>query len=156
MFYVYFCLILYHYTINKDYTGYYICSTWLLDIIISTCSHNVEDRCVKTDLVFQLIFIHCTMLSHFILLVSFLYDWWRKGEKLFKCCRWSMAYTYYGQMYMYLIASFVKIINTHNVYAIIVTRHEKIGLMYTKYITSHFSTYHTFCDSYTGSVNCTE
>ena len=34
-----FCLILYHdhYTINNDYTWYYICSTWFLDIIIPTC-----------------------------------------------------------------------------------------------------------------------
>ena len=34
---MYFCLILYHYTINKDYTWYYICCAWFLDIIISTC-----------------------------------------------------------------------------------------------------------------------
>ena len=31
-------LILYYYTINNDYTWYYICSAWFLDIIISTCS----------------------------------------------------------------------------------------------------------------------
>ena len=30
-------LILYHYTIDNDYTWYYICSAWFLDIIISTC-----------------------------------------------------------------------------------------------------------------------
>ena len=32
------CVILYHYTVNNDYTWYYICSAWFLDIIISTCS----------------------------------------------------------------------------------------------------------------------
>ena len=35
-----------------------------------------------------------------------------------------------------------------------VTRHEKIGLMYTKYTLSHYSTYLTFPASYTSSVNC--
>ena len=35
-----------------------------------------------------------------------------------------------------------------------VTRHEKIGLICTKYTTSHNSTYLTFCESYTSSVNC--
>ena len=29
--------ILYYYTLNNDYTWYYICSAWFLDIIISTC-----------------------------------------------------------------------------------------------------------------------
>ena len=37
MFYVWFCLILYHNTINNDYMWYYNCSTWFLDIIILTC-----------------------------------------------------------------------------------------------------------------------
>ena len=37
-----------------------------------------------------------------------------------------------------------------------VTWHEKIGLMYTKYILSHYSTYLTFCTGYTRSVNCNE
>ena len=31
------CVILFYYTINNDYTWYYICSAWFLDIIISTC-----------------------------------------------------------------------------------------------------------------------
>ena len=30
-------VVLFHYTINNDYTWYYICSAWFLDIIISTC-----------------------------------------------------------------------------------------------------------------------
>ena len=30
-------LVLYHYTINNDYTWYYIRSVWFLDIVISTC-----------------------------------------------------------------------------------------------------------------------
>ena len=30
-------VILYHYTINNDYTRYNICSTWFLDIRISPC-----------------------------------------------------------------------------------------------------------------------
>ena len=34
---MYFCLILYHYTIDKGYTWYYIFSAWFLDFIISTC-----------------------------------------------------------------------------------------------------------------------
>ena len=34
------------------------------------------------------------------------------------------------------------------------TRHEKIGLMCTKYISLHYSTYHTFCTSYMSSVSC--
>ena len=37
-----------------------------------------------------------------------------------------------------------------------VTQHEKIGLMYTKYTTSHYSAYLIFCDSYTSLVNCIE
>ena len=38
-FYVYslYCLILYHYTINNDCRWYSICSTWRLDITVSTC-----------------------------------------------------------------------------------------------------------------------
>ena len=36
-FYVQFCLLLYHYTINNDYTWCYICSTWYLDNRILTC-----------------------------------------------------------------------------------------------------------------------
>ena len=35
------------------------------------------------------------------------------------------------------------------------TWHEKIGLMYTNYTTSHYYTYLTFCDSYIGFVNNT-
>ena len=35
-----------------------------------------------------------------------------------------------------------------------VTRHEKIGLMCTKYTPLHYSTYLPFCVSYTCSVNC--
>ena len=35
-----------------------------------------------------------------------------------------------------------------------VTRHEKIGLMCTKYTALHYSTYLTFCVSYVFSVNC--
>ena len=35
-----------------------------------------------------------------------------------------------------------------------VTRHEKIGLMYTKRTPSHYSTYLTFIIRYTSSVNC--
>ena len=34
---IYFHLILYHYTVNNDYTWYNIRSTWFLDIRISTC-----------------------------------------------------------------------------------------------------------------------
>ena len=37
-----------------------------------------------------------------------------------------------------------------------VTRHEKIGLMCTKYTASHYCTYLTFCECYTNSVNCLE
>ena len=36
--------VLYHYTINKDYTWYYICSAWFLDIIISTCFCLATER----------------------------------------------------------------------------------------------------------------
>ena len=35
------CLILYHYTINNNYTWCYICSAWFLDIIISTCQQFI-------------------------------------------------------------------------------------------------------------------
>ena len=38
-------------------------------------------------------------------------------------------------------------------YIIIVTQHEKIGLMCTKYTPSHYFTYLTFCVRYTSSVN---
>ena len=37
-----------------------------------------------------------------------------------------------------------------------VTRHEKIGLMYTKYTPSYSFTYLIFCTNYTSSVNCNE
>ena len=37
---------------------------------------------------------------------------------------------------------------------IYVTRHEKIGLMYTKYTPSHYSTYLNFYVSYMSYVNC--
>ena len=30
-------IILYHYTLNNEYTRYNICSAWVLDIRISTC-----------------------------------------------------------------------------------------------------------------------
>ena len=36
---------------------------------------------------------------------------------------------------------------------IFLTRHEKTGLMYTKYTPSHFSTYFTFCVSYMSSIS---
>ena len=35
-FYVQFYLILYHYTANNDYTWYYICRAWFLDVGLST------------------------------------------------------------------------------------------------------------------------
>ena len=40
-----------------------------------------------------------------------------------------------------------------NAYVLIVTRHQKIGLVCTKYIASHYSMYLILCVSYTDSVN---
>ena len=47
-----FCLALYHYTIYNDFTWYYICSTWFLDIRISTslwCTVTEKIVWVKTN-----------------------------------------------------------------------------------------------------------
>ena len=52
---------------------------------------------------------------------------------------------FYEQNFDKLVVSFIY-----------VTWHEKIELMYTKYITSYYSTYLAFCVSYTSSVNCVE
>ena len=35
--FLYKTVILFHYIFIHDYTGYNICSTWFLDIVISTC-----------------------------------------------------------------------------------------------------------------------
>ena len=60
-------------------------------------SHNARYRCATTDLLIQLRFIHCTIVSPFILhCFSFSLTVERKGEKLLIRCRWIvMAYTYY-------------------------------------------------------------
>ena len=80
-------------------------------------SYNTEYRLVNTDLLFQLRFIHCAMLSPFILhCFPFSLTGDQKGEKKF----WTGANEFYGlyllrhangQIHVCLIASSLKIIN---------------------------------------------
>ena len=50
-----FCLILYHYTISNGYTRLNICSTWVLDITISTCfRHHVFIKSLMASRILKL------------------------------------------------------------------------------------------------------
>ena len=52
--YFMFSSIQYHYTINNDYTWYYICSAWFLVTRISSCCLvdlcNFSETCTSLDL----------------------------------------------------------------------------------------------------------
>ena len=85
-------------------------------------SYNTEYRCTNTDLLFQLRFIHCAMVSPFILhCFSFsltgeqkVRNHWRGVNKLY-ILYW-LRHTN-DQMHMYLIASFIKLITKHKIFA---------------------------------------
>ena len=82
-------------------------------------SHNTEYQCAITDLLFGLRFIHCTMVSPFILhLVNEkMRNHWRGVNELYGLY---LLHHANGQIHICLIASFVKIITKcmHCVFAV--------------------------------------
>ena len=75
-------------------------------------SHNTKYPCANTSLLFWLRFIHCTMVSPFILhCFPFTSTGEQKGEELLEMCWWVLLLILInGKIPMYLIVSSIKII----------------------------------------------
>ena len=68
---------MYHYT---DYTWYYICSAWFLDIKISTCFYTVPDNSshyVSVNLIMSLWYVILRFKSYFVYCKSTMKQYYR-------------------------------------------------------------------------------